>query len=181
MGAKKKPLDTLSVETPASSGQGGRRRLAGRLGNFARPLLRGAGQIIEDEDTNETLPRSIAGMARLKKLLAWRKNNILVYVLPPGLRVQQESLPGAVSEGAKLAASSCGEAPQRWSAETIYRRGFCATLVPTRTKVYRAKGAEGLAQPVVDVMAKVTPTTGRYAVFGGGLLGFEIGAGLAAR
>jgi electron transfer flavoprotein alpha subunit len=50
-------------------------------------------------------------------------------------------------------------------------------------KVYRAKGApEGLAQPVVDVMAKVIGDEGySYALFGGGLLGFEIGAGLTAR
>ena len=51
------------------------------------------------------------------------------------------------------------------------------------TKVFRAKDApEGLAQPVVDVMAKVMQDHGHdYALFGGGLLGFEIGAGLAAR
>src|SRR4029077_13718505 len=50
-------------------------------------------------------------------------------------------------------------------------------------KVYRAKSApEGLAQPIVDVMAKVIPGHGySYALFGGGLLGFEIGAGLTAR
>src|ERR687895_325896 len=42
--------------------------------------------------------------------------------------------------------------------------------------------AEGLAQPVVDVMAKVIGDEGySYALFGGGLLGFEIGAGLTAR
>jgi electron transfer flavoprotein alpha subunit len=50
------------------------------------------------------------------------------------------------------------------------------------TKVFRAKGPEGLAQPVVDAMAKVIGEHGHsYALFGGGLLGFEIGAGLAAR
>jgi electron transfer flavoprotein alpha subunit len=50
-------------------------------------------------------------------------------------------------------------------------------------KVYRCKEApEGLAQPVVDVMAKVmTDNDFGYALFGGGLLGFEIGAGLTAR
>jgi electron transfer flavoprotein alpha subunit len=50
-------------------------------------------------------------------------------------------------------------------------------------KVYRAKDApEGLAQPIVDVMAKVmTDNDFSYALFGGGLLGFEIGAGLTAR
>ena len=51
------------------------------------------------------------------------------------------------------------------------------------TKVFRAADVpEGLAQPVVDVMAKVMDDAGHdYALFGGGLLGFEIGAGLAAR
>jgi electron transfer flavoprotein alpha subunit len=51
------------------------------------------------------------------------------------------------------------------------------------TKVFRAKDVpEGLAQPVVDVMAKIMDDEGQdYALFGGGLLGFEIGAGLAAR
>jgi electron transfer flavoprotein alpha subunit len=50
-------------------------------------------------------------------------------------------------------------------------------------KVYRCKEApEGLAQPIVDVMAKVmTDNDFSYALFGGGLLGFEIGAGLTAR
>ena len=50
------------------------------------------------------------------------------------------------------------------------------------TKVFRVKGPEGLAQPVVDAMAKIIEDNGHtYALFGGGLLGFEIGAGLAAR
>jgi electron transfer flavoprotein alpha subunit len=41
---------------------------------------------------------------------------------------------------------------------------------------------EGLAQPIVDAMAKVmTDNSISYALFGGGLLGFEIGAGLTAR
>ena len=50
-------------------------------------------------------------------------------------------------------------------------------------KVYRCKEApEGLAQPIVDVMAKVMADNDfSYALFGGGLLGFEIGAGLTAR
>jgi electron transfer flavoprotein alpha subunit len=48
--------------------------------------------------------------------------------------------------------------------------------------VYRVEGPEGLAQPVVDAMAKIIGDEGHgYALFGGGLLGFEIGAGLTAR
>ena len=51
------------------------------------------------------------------------------------------------------------------------------------TKVYRAKNVpEGLAQPIVDAMAKVIADEDYdYVLFGGGLLGFEIGAGLTAR
>ncbi|MDP9228521.1 MAG: electron transfer flavoprotein subunit alpha/FixB family protein, partial [Actinomycetota bacterium] len=50
------------------------------------------------------------------------------------------------------------------------------------SKVFRVEGPEGLAQPVVDAMAKIISEHGHgYALFGGGLLGFEIGAGLTAR
>src|SRR5215213_4477063 len=50
------------------------------------------------------------------------------------------------------------------------------------TKVFRAEGPEGLAEPVIDAMARVIGDHGHgYALFGGGLLGFEIGAGLTAR
>src|ERR671931_2219174 len=43
-------------------------------------------------------------------------------------------------------------------------------------------GTEAHAVAVVDVMAKVmTDNDIKYALFGGGLLGFEVGAGLAAR
>src|SRR4029450_2068273 len=60
---------------------------------------------------------------------------------------------------------------------------LCATLGQYgATKVYRAKAPGGPAPPVVDVMAKVIQDEGyKYALFGGGLLGFEIGAGLTAR
>ncbi len=50
------------------------------------------------------------------------------------------------------------------------------------TKTLVAEGPEGLAQPLVDAMAAAIAGGGySYALFGGGLLGFEIGAGLAAR
>ncbi len=49
-------------------------------------------------------------------------------------------------------------------------------------KVLVAEGPEGLAQPLVDAMAAaISGGDYSYALFGGGLLGFEIGAGLAAR
>jgi electron transfer flavoprotein alpha subunit len=106
----------------------------------------------------------------------------LVYVLHKDGEFNKNSL-GAVSEGAKLAGELGGEAHAVVVGGDDLTDDLCATLGSYgATKVYRAKGAEGLAQPVVDVMAKVITDNGHgYALFGGGLLGFEIGAGLAAR
>ncbi|HET8639817.1 MAG TPA: electron transfer flavoprotein subunit alpha/FixB family protein, partial [Solirubrobacterales bacterium] len=91
---------------------------------------------------------------------------------------------GAVSEGAKLA----GELGTECHAIVVGDKSglsddLCASLGSYgATKVFRAEGPEGLAQPVVDAMAQVVQANGHgYVMFGGGLLGFEIGAGLAAR
>ena len=106
--------------------------------------------------------------------------NILVYALHYDGAINKNSL-GAVSEGAALAAQLGGEAhvimlgdvPQELAASL---GGYGAK------KVLVAEGPEGLAQPLVDAMAKAIADGGYgYALFGGGLLGFEIGAGLAAR
>jgi electron transfer flavoprotein alpha subunit len=109
-------------------------------------------------------------------------SNILVYVLHKDGEFNKNSM-GAVSEGAKLAGELGGEAHAVVVGGDDLTDDLCATLGSHgATKVFRAKGAEGLAQPVVDVMAKVISDNGHaYAMFGGGLLGFEIGAGLAAR
>ena len=108
---------------------------------------------------------------------------ILVYALHYQGEFNKNSL-GAVSEGAKLAKELGGEC-----AAVVVGEGddltdeLCASLGKYgASKVFRAKGPEGLAQPVVDVMAHVIKENGfGYALFGGGLLGFEIGAGLTAR
>jgi electron transfer flavoprotein alpha subunit len=107
-------------------------------------------------------------------------SNILVYALHYEGAINKNSL-GAVSEGAKLAAELGGEChaivigrPDDALAGSLGEYGA--------KKVYRVDAPEGLAQPVVDAMAKVITDNGhKYALFGGGLLGFEIGAGLAAR
>jgi len=109
--------------------------------------------------------------------------SILVYALHYRGEFNKNSL-GAVSEAAKLAKELDGDA-----AAVVVGDGddltdeFCASLGRYgATRVYRARAPEGLAQPVVDVMAKVIADNGyKYALFGGGLLGFEIGAGLTAR
>jgi electron transfer flavoprotein alpha subunit len=109
-------------------------------------------------------------------------SGILTYALHYEGAFNKNSL-GAVSEGAKLAKEIGGEAAVVVVGGDDLTDDLCASLGNYgATKVFRAKGPEGLAQPVVDAMAKVIQDEGiSYALFGGGLLGFEIGAGLTAR
>jgi electron transfer flavoprotein alpha subunit len=109
-------------------------------------------------------------------------SGILTYALHYEGEFNKNSL-GAVSEGAKLAKEIGGDAAvvvvggDDLTDDLLSKLGAYGA-----TKVYRAKGPEGLGAPVVDAMAKVIGDEGySYALFGGGLLGFEIGAGLTAR
>jgi len=108
--------------------------------------------------------------------------DVLTYVLHNEGAFNKNSL-GAVSEGAAQAQAIGGECHAVVVGGDDLTDELCATLGSYgATKVFRAQGPEGLAQPVIDVMAKVIDEHGHgYALFGGGLLGFEIGAGLAAR
>jgi electron transfer flavoprotein alpha subunit len=108
--------------------------------------------------------------------------DVLTYVLHYEGKLNKNSL-GAVSEGAARAAEIGGSCHAVVVGGDDLTDELCATLGSYgATKVFRAKGPEGLAQPVIDVMAKVIEENGHgYALFGGGLLGFEIGAGLSAR
>jgi electron transfer flavoprotein alpha subunit len=108
-------------------------------------------------------------------------SGILVYALHYDGAFNKNSL-GAVSEGARLASelgTEChaivvGEGVPDDLAGQLGNYGA--------SKVFRVEGPEGLAQPVIDAMAKVAADNDHdYLLFGGGLLGFEIGAGLAAR
>ena len=108
--------------------------------------------------------------------------DVLTYVLHYEGEFNKNSL-GAVSEGAARAQEIGGECHAVVVGGDDLTDELCQSLgAYGATKVFRGKGPEGLAQPVVDVMAKVIDDHGHsYALFGGGLLGFEIGAGLAAR
>jgi electron transfer flavoprotein alpha subunit len=108
--------------------------------------------------------------------------NILVYALHYEGAINKNSL-GAVSEGARLASELGGECHAIVVGGDDLTDDLAASVgAYGATKVYRASAPEGLAQPVVDAMAKVIADNGHgYALFGGGLLGFEVGAGLAAR
>ncbi len=107
--------------------------------------------------------------------------NILVYALHYDGAINKNSL-GAVSEGAKLAAELGGEAHAILLGENVPQDLAASLGKYGAKKVLVAEGPEGLAQPLVDAMAAAISGGGySYALFGGGLLGFEIGAGLAAR
>jgi len=106
--------------------------------------------------------------------------NILVYALHYEGAINKNSL-GAVSEASKLAGELGGEAHAILIGEGA---GDVAAQLGAygATKAFTADAPAGLAQPAVDAMAKVIETGDyKYVLFGGGLLGFEIGAGLAAR
>ncbi len=108
--------------------------------------------------------------------------NILVYALHYNGAINKNSL-GAVSEGARLASELGGEAHAILVGEGVPQDLAGSLGAYGAAKVLVAEGPEGLAQPVVDAMAAAINGGGdyKYALFGGGLLGFEIGAGLAAR
>jgi electron transfer flavoprotein alpha subunit len=107
--------------------------------------------------------------------------DILIYALHYEGAINKNSL-GAVSEGARLAGELGGEAHVILLGEGIPDELAASLGSYGASKVLVAEGPEGLAQPVVDAMAKAITDGGYgYALFGGGLLGFEIGAGLAAR
>src|SRR5687767_98504 len=107
---------------------------------------------------------------------------ILVYALHDDEGNFNNNSLGAISEAAKLAGELGGEAAAVVVGE-VSDDAASSLGNYGAAKVYRAKDVpEGLAQPVVDVMAKLISDEGyTYALFGGGLLGFEIGAGLTAR
>jgi electron transfer flavoprotein alpha subunit len=108
--------------------------------------------------------------------------DVLTYVLHFDGAFNKNSL-GAVSEAAARAEEIGGQCHALVLGGDDLTDELCSSLgAYGATKVFRARGPEGLAQPVIDAMAKVIDEQGHaYALFGGGLLGFEIGAGLAAR
>ena len=107
---------------------------------------------------------------------------ILVYALHDDEGNFNNNSLGAISEAAKLAGELGTEAAALVVGE-VADDAAAGLGAYGAAKVYRAKSVpEGLAQPIVDAMAKVISDEGfSYALFGGGLLGFEIGAGLTAR
>ena len=107
---------------------------------------------------------------------------VLAHVLHYEGSFHRDSL-GALSEAARLAAKLGEDAAAIVVGADELDDGLCATLARYGARrVYRARGAAGLAEPAVDAIAAVVRDRGhRIVLFGGGLLGVEIGAALAAR
>ena len=67
MGAKKKPLDTVSVgDVEIDASQGRRRNSAAQWVAAKAPPAKAAGEIIEDEDTGETVEKIVAWLDERK-------------------------------------------------------------------------------------------------------------------
>ena len=109
-------------------------------------------------------------------------SGILVYALHDDEGNFNKNSQGAVSEAARLA-GELGSHAAALVVGDVSDEGAQSLGAYGAQKVYRAKSVpEGLAQPIVDAMAKVIADEDYdYVLFGGGLLGFEIGAGLTAR
>ena len=105
---------------------------------------------------------------------------ILVYALHDDEGNFNKNSLGALSEAAKLAAE-LGTESAAVVVGDVSDEGAQGLGNYGVTKVYRAKNVpEGLAQPIVDVMAKVITDNGfSYALFGGGLLGCHFAPGPA--
>ena len=160
----------------------------GRRGGLQRPLRRlprprrprRPAQIIEDEDTNETVEKIVAWLDE-RKLISWP--DILVYALHYDGAFNKNSL-GAVSEAATLAGELGGEAHAIVVGdERSDRRARRHARQLRRDEGLPRRGPRGprAAGRRRDGARSSTANGHDYALFGGGLLGFEIGAGLAAR
>jgi electron transfer flavoprotein alpha subunit len=107
--------------------------------------------------------------------------NILVYALHHEGAVNKNAL-GAISTAAKLAEELGGEAHALFVGEDIADDVAGSVGSYGAKKALRVKAPAGIAQPIVDALdAVIEQGDYGYVIFGGGLLGFEAGAGLAAR
>lgn len=108
-------------------------------------------------------------------------SNILVYALHHEGAINKNSL-GAISTASKLAAELGGEVHVALVGEDISDEVAGSVGKYGAAKALRVNAPAGVAQPVVDALDTIASAGDYgYAIFGGGLLGFEAGAGLAAR
>ncbi len=107
--------------------------------------------------------------------------DILVYALAHEGQVNKNSK-GAISEAARLAGELGGEAHAVLVGTDLTDELAQQAGAVGATKVFTINAPEGIAATAIDGIAALVEAKGYdWVLFGGGLLGFEIGAGLAAR
>ena len=147
-------------------------RLRGPAGQVRGPDHRGRGHQRDGREDRRVAGREeAAGMS-----------GILVYALHYDGAFNKNSL-GAVSEGARLAAELGTECHA-----IVVGEGVADELARPARQLRRERRSTASRAPRASRSRSSTrwrrrsrPTATSYALFGGGLLGFEIGAGLAAR
>ena len=109
-------------------------------------------------------------------------SSVLVYALHKDGAINKNSL-GAIAEGSRVAGELGGQCDVVVvGGDDLTNDVLSALGAYGAGKVYSVNGAECLPGPAVDAMAALVAQNGyKAALFGGGLLGLEIGAGLAAR
>ena len=108
-------------------------------------------------------------------------SNILVYALYNDGAFNKNSL-GAISEASRIAGELGGEAHAVVVGQGIADDAAAGLGEYGAAKVFNVDAADGVAAPAIDAFGTLFEQGGyKYAIFGGGLLGFEIGAGVAAR
>ena len=181
MGAKKKPLDKLSAADAQIE--------ASRVGeDGSRTKVLGAQPAAAQGEGHDHRGRGHERDGREDRRLARGKEADLdgrhPGLRPPRRRGQlQQELAGRDLRGGEARRRARHAGGRAGRVGDVSDEGAQSLGAFGASKVYRAKNVpEGLAQPIVDAMAKVIEDEDfDYVLFGGGLLGFEIGAGLTAR
>ena len=107
--------------------------------------------------------------------------NILVYGLAHEGQLNKNSK-GAVSKAAELAGELGGSADVVLVGTDLNDELAQQAGAVGASTVYTVNAPEGIAATAIDAISALVEAKGYdYVIFGGGLLGFEIGAGLAAR
>ena len=189
MGAKKKPLETLAAadaqidavegrrrELRRASSSPSRRRRRSRAARSSRTRTRTRRSSASWPGSRSESSSKRIGEQREQWRTSWSTH------CTTKVAINKNSL-GAVSESARLASELGGEAHAILVGESVSRRSRgLGRLLRRRPRRSSPRGRRASRSRSSTRWRRRSRDGGyKYAIFGGGLLGFEIGAGLAAR
>ena len=182
MGAKKKPLETKGTGDVGIEAEPRRLRQRPRaLRRLQGPAAKEAGHDHRGRG-HERDGRADRRVARREE--AAGMSGILVYALHYDGAFNKNSL-GAVSEGARLAGELGARVPRgrrRRQGRPARRPAAPRSAATARRRSSASRAPRASRSRSSTRWRRSSPSSGHgYALFGGGLLGFEIGAGLTAR